>query len=115
TDSQGLGDVFLCSQPAFGLSWSPVDHYWLKTDTVEAGMGGTRGNVPGMESGDRPYDPVQVTDHTGRSSEPGASCQAVTDVDEKKVNDLLRIGRPLGLWTPVNQCQSFVWDVLNEA
>jgi RHS repeat-associated protein len=34
-DPYGL-DVFLCRQPAFG--WMPVDHQWLKTDTVEAGM-----------------------------------------------------------------------------
>ena len=33
----GLG-VQVCSQPAFG--WVPIDHQRIKTDTVEAGMGG---------------------------------------------------------------------------
>jgi len=112
TDPLGL-DVFLCSQPALG--WMPVDHHWIKTDSVEAGMGGTRGNAPGNQSGDLPGDPVQVTDHAGRSNERGASCKEVPNVDEKKVNDQLKIGRPLGRWTPSNQCQSFARGVLNNA
>ena len=111
-DPFGL-DVYLCSQPAFG--WAPVDHQWLKTDTVEAGMGGAKGNVPGNQSGDMPGDPVQVTDHSGRSKEKGASCEMVPNVDENKVNDLLKIGKPLGNWTPGNQCQSFAHSVLNAA
>ena len=114
TDPTGL-DVYLCSQPAFGISWNPIDHQWLKTDSAEAGMGGTRGNVPGNESGDRPGDRVQVTDHTGRSKEPGANCGKVPDVDEKKVNEALRLGRPLGRWGPTNQCQSFAHQTLRDA
>ena len=101
TDPMGL-DVFLCKQPAFGISNNPLDHQWIKTDTAEAGMGGTRGNVPGNDSGDIPGDPVQVTDHTGRSKEKGASCEKVEGVDEKKVNDFLKLGRPLGRWGPTN-------------
>lgn len=105
--------VSLCSQPAFGgLS---VDHQWIKTDTVEAGMGGTRGNEPGNQSGDMPGDPVQVTNHSGRSKEKGASCREVNGVDEQKVNDQLKIGRSLGRWTVGNQCQSFASDVLKNA
>jgi RHS repeat-associated protein len=75
TDPFGL-DVYVCTQPAFG--WMPVDHNWIKTDSVEAGMGGTRGNVPGNQSGDLPGDPVQVTDHSGRSEEAGSSCEVST-------------------------------------
>lgn len=114
TDPTGL-DVYLCSQPAFGIPWNPVDHHWLKTDSAEAGMGGTRGNVPGNESGDMPGDQVQVTDHTGRSKETGASCKKVPDVDEQKVNEALKIGRPLGRWGPTNQCQSFARQTLLNA
>lgn len=113
-DPTGL-DVFLCSQPAFGIESNPIDHQWIRTDTVEAGMGGTRGNVPGNQSGDMPGDRVQLTDHTGRSKEKGASCEKVNGVDEKKVNDALRIGRPLGRWGPTNQCQSFASQVLRGA
>jgi len=114
TDAMGL-DVYLCSQPAFGIPSNPIDHQWLKTDTVEAGMGGMKGNVPGNESGDLPGDPVQVTNHKGRSKEAGASCGKVPDVDEKKVNDALQIGRPLGRWGPTNQCQSFAAKTLRDA
>lgn len=114
TDPTGL-EVFLCGQPAFGIASNPIDHLWIKTDTVEAGMGGTRGNVPGNQSGDKPGDRVQVTDHTGRSKEAGASCEKVAGVDEAKVNAALRIGRPLGRWGPTNQCQSFARSVLADA
>ncbi len=118
-DFYGL-DVYQCSQPAFGWTATgplllDLPHRWLKTDTREAGMGGIRGNVPGNQSGDRPFDPVQVVDHTGRSKEPGASCEKVENVDEEKVNKQLRIGRPLGRWTPTNQCWSFVDEVLRNA
>ena len=111
-DPFGL-DVEVCSQPAFG--WMPVDHQWIKTDSVEAGMGGTKGNIPGNQSGDLPFDPVQVTNHVGRSLEKGASCRVVDNIDEKKVDELLRIGRPLGRWTPFNQCHTFVRDTLESA
>ena len=112
TDPYGL-EVQVCRQPALGFL--PVHHQWIKTDTLERGMGGTRGNVAGNESGDWPGDPVQITDHSGRSHEPGASCKAVDNVDENKVNELLELGRPLGRWTPGNQCQSFVGDVLKKS
>ncbi|MES2538376.1 MAG: Ig-like domain-containing protein [Pseudomonadota bacterium] len=114
TDPTGL-DVFLCSQPAFGMSSNPIYHEWIKTDSIEAGMGGTRGNVPGNDSGDFPGDRVQVTDHTGRSKEAGASCQKVDNVDENKVNAQLKLGRALGKWGPTNQCQSFVRGVIDNA
>jgi RHS repeat-associated protein len=113
-DPFGL-DVQICMQPAFGISWNPIDHYWIKTDSVEAGMGGTRGNEPGNQSGDRLGDPVQVTNHAGRSQQPLAHCTTLQNVDEQKVNDQLRIGRPLGKWTPSNQCYSFTNQVLENA
>jgi hypothetical protein len=112
-DTSGLV-VEICSQPAFG--WAPIDHQWIKTDTVEAGMGPVGGNGnAGNESGDWPGDPVEVTDHSGRHRQDGAHCEAITGVDENIVNELLGIGRGLGSWGPTNQCQSFVDDVINEA
>jgi hypothetical protein len=113
-DPMGLA-VSLCSQPAFGIASNPIDHQWIKTDTVEAGMGGTRGNVPGNNSDDRLGDRVQVTDHAGRSKEAGATCTKVENVDEAKVNEQLKIGRPIGRWGPSNQCQSFAAEVLRNA
>ena len=111
-DPLGL-DVYLCRQPAFG--WMPVDHQWLKTDSYESGMGGTRGNEPGNQYGDIPGDPVETTDHSGRSKQPDATCKKVEKVDEKTVDDLIKPGRPLGRWGPTNQCQSFVKSVLDMA
>ncbi len=111
TDPLGL-DVFMCSQPAFG--WMPVVHQWIKTDTTEAGMG-ARGDSNAGNNFQIPGVKVEVVDHTGRSNEEGSSCQKVKNVDEDKVNDLLRLGRPLGRWGPVNQCQSFARSVLQSA
>lgn len=69
----------------------------------------------GNESGDWPGDPVEVTDHTGRYKQKGASCKTVENVDENNVNKLLEIGRPLGKWGITNQCQSFVQDVIDQS
>jgi len=38
SDMLGL-DVWVCRDPAFEGKFGPIDHYWLKTDTQEAGMG----------------------------------------------------------------------------
>ncbi|MBE3673523.1 hypothetical protein NQU47_17910 [Pseudoalteromonas distincta] len=113
SDPLGL-KVQICSQPAFGFM--PIDHQWLRTDTREAGMGpvGGDGNA-GNQSGDMPGDHVEVTDHTGRNSQKGASCEVVDDVDEDRVNELLQIGRGLGRWGPTNQCQSFVSSVIDSS
>lgn len=108
------GHVQVCSQPAFG--WAPVDHQWIKTSTKEAGMGGVEGNEPGNESGDYPGDPVEVTDHTGRSVQDGVTCEdAPPNINENLVNDQLEIGRGLGRWWPTNHCQSFVDQVIENA
>ncbi|MBN0989812.1 RHS repeat protein [Amphritea pacifica] len=114
-DPLGL-DVYLCKQPAFGISWNPVDHHWIKTDTIEAGMGGVHsscGNA-GNELGDSLGDPVQVCDHSMRDK-TGATCELVEDVDEDLVNQQLQLGRPLGNWWPTNQCQTFAAEVLRNA
>ncbi|KAB2900912.1 MAG: hypothetical protein F9K31_03635 [Dokdonella sp.] len=114
TDPYGL-EVYLCGQPAFGLSYG-VDHQWIRTDTVEAGMGTARaGGNAGNQSGDRYGDPVQVTDHAGRSQESSSHCTQVKGVDEAKVNAHLQIGRPLGNWTYDNQCRTFTTRVLWDA
>jgi hypothetical protein len=62
-----------------------------------------------------PGDPVVVIDHKGRSKQKGAACEKVDGVDEKKVNDALKLGRSLGRWGPTNQCQSFARQTLLDA
>lgn len=69
----------------------------------------------GRKIGDMPGDPVQVTDHTGRSKQEGAFCEKVKAVGDKKVNDQLKVGRPRGRWGPTNQCQSLTREVLDKA
>lgn len=77
-------------------------------------MGGDVPN-PGDEYESLFVTKVKVTDHSGQSeSRPGASCETV-EADEEKVNELLEIGKPLGRFSPVNNCQTFVKDVLHKA
>jgi RHS repeat-associated protein len=113
-DPMGL-EVSKWARPAdLPFPANQYDHYWIKTDKYESGMGGMDGNVPGQEGrSDWPYADTQTVDHTGQSKAPNARRVEIPfDVDEQCVNDLIRPGRQTGPWTPFNQCQSFVSDVL---
>jgi hypothetical protein len=89
-----------------------VEHHWLRTSTKEAGMGPADGGVPGNRV-DLPYvTQTRVNDHTGQGNLPGSTCERVADVDEACVNRELELGKPLGAWTPTNQCQTFAAGVL---
>jgi RHS repeat-associated protein len=92
-----------------------VDHCWLKTDTLSAGMNdspscsqaGADYNASGL-----PFTKVYVSDAS--CEQPNKPCQTIPDVDEGCVNRELAIGRELGRFTPGNNCQSFVRDVLQK-
>jgi hypothetical protein len=62
-DPLGL-NVQICSRPAdLSFPLNQVDHWWVKTSTIEAGMGPMNGQVPAQEGrSDRPGDPVQTVD-----------------------------------------------------
>jgi RHS repeat-associated protein len=113
-DEQGL-IVAVCKRAAdLPGPLKYVDHNWIKTDTVEAGMGATPGVIPGQGNMDLPFTPTKVVDHSGQSKAPNAICTPKPDVDEDCVNKKLAMGRATGLWSPWNQCQSFVQDVIRE-
>ena len=112
SDPLGL-DVQLCRAPAQILG-GLVDHVWIKTSTKEAGMGGAVRN-PGDQYESLYTTKVYVIDHSGQSAtRQGASCHVV-DVDEKKVDNLLQIGKPLGRFSLWNNCQTFADSVLYQA
>jgi RHS repeat-associated protein len=93
-----------------------VDHHWLKTDKYEGGMGPMDNRVPGQEGqSSLPFDPTQMTDHSGQSLEQGAfEIPILFPVNEECVNSMIKAGTPTGRWTPVNQCQSTVDDILDK-
>ena len=113
-DPPGL-EVSKWGQPAdLPFPLNQFDHQWLKTDQYEAGMGGMDGNVPGQEGrSDWPKADTQTVNHSGQSRAPDAhQIEIPFAVDEACVNQLIAPGRQTGPWTPTNQCQSFVDDVL---
>ena len=92
------------------------EHYWLKTDTLEAGLGPIPGGGTGLLGiGAHVY----VSNEEGRSDpqkNPGGGpvCEEVPDVSEECVNSQLDYGRDLGRWWPTNQCYSFAVEVLTQ-
>jgi RHS repeat-associated protein len=108
TDPTGL-EVQVCCRPAEILS-GLVSHCWIKTDTMQAGMGTLGNNPPGQEY-DLPYwIDVYITDH---SNDKPTSCQQMDNVDEQCVNNNLKIGEPLGRFNLFNTCQGFAYSVIN--
>ena len=95
------------AQIAFGL----VSHYWLKTDTVVAGMGSGRSAVQIGDEFEGPGTKVFVIDHTDQIAE---TCEETVNHIEDCVNEELEVGKSLGRFTPVNNCQTFVRSVLKK-
>ncbi|WP_420347619.1 RHS repeat-associated core domain-containing protein [Pelagibius sp.] len=114
-DPLGL-KVLVCRRPAdLPFPASYFDHYWIKTDRYESGMGGMRGGVPAQDGNfDKPYDPTQTVDHSGQAAADNASCEPMQNVSEECVNELIRPGRPTGAWHPYNQCRNFTAHVIGQ-
>lgn len=97
------------------VRYTPMKHHWLRTSLAEAGMGPVDGSFPGegRELKTPAYGPTRLNDHTGRGDKPDATCERVKDVDEACVNrELVQLGKPLGDWTPLNNCQTYAAGVL---
>lgn len=90
-----------------------VDHCWLKTDTITAGLASSPQCRAGVgDNYEFPWTtPVYVSDH---SCEVGGRCNVIDDVDEACVNRELRIGRSLGGFGVTNSCQTFVFSVVRK-
>jgi len=99
----------LCSRPA-DIAFGLIDHYWINTATITAGMGADP-NIPPGQQHEGWGIPVQLNDH--RMDSP-TQCVEMQNVDADCVNRKLRIGMSLGRFTPpLNQCQSFAYSVIN--
>jgi RHS repeat-associated protein len=85
-----------------------AQHCFIKTDTVEAGMGPAGG-------GPLPMSPcygtqTAVVSHAGQAG--SSQCQVVPNVDEECVNRGLAVGTPTGGWARSNNCNTFVDDLI---
>lgn len=89
-----------------------IYHYWIKTDTKEAGLGNEDG-VPG-ENGQQNVDCIfsktYIQDHTGRAF---LFEQKMENVVEDCVNAYLIIYSRVGNWIPImSDCKSFATGVI---
>jgi hypothetical protein len=89
-----------------------LQHHWLKTSHVEAGLGPEDGSVPGDGKSALPFSMTRINDHTGQSLRGDAECVDVAGVDEACVEERLAVGQLAGRWTLTNNCQTFVSEVL---
>ncbi|MEZ5245447.1 MAG: RHS repeat-associated core domain-containing protein [Acidimicrobiales bacterium] len=110
-------DVWRCESLS-EIGWQGklgLKHEWIKTDSVEAGLG------PHPVKGGAE---TAVTDQSGYSEKrKDSTCEKIENVDEECVNARLatpntapngvKFGVDLGAYTPWNQCQSVVEDVLS--
>lgn len=104
------GKVQLCCRPADIVN-GLVDHCWLKTSTITDGMNETsQCTRAGNDASGMPFSPVVVSDH---SCDKPERCDRY-DVNEQCVNKELSIGRDLGRFSPVNNCQTFARDILEK-
>lgn len=118
-DPLGL-DVKVCSRPVDlpVLGRLGIPHKWVKTDTKEAGLGPAGGGVPGEVApacdNSCPYiAKTEITNHSGQSSDPNASCETIANVDEGCVNRLLEVGQAQGPWAfGFNDCWTFADRVI---
>ncbi len=112
TDPEGL-KVQQCCRKAEILGGA-VEHCWLKTDTIAAGMASSP-QCRAAVGNDYEFlytTDVYVSDH---SCEKGGTCVDIPwEVDEQCVNRELKIGKQLGKFTGLNNCQTFANEVLNK-
>jgi len=110
TDAMGL-DVFICRRAA-DIAAGLVDHNWVKSDTISAGLGGNPNVRPGDEY-DAPYvTKTYVIDH---SKDKATSCEKMNNVDEQCVNNILsnELGTSQGRFGSYMNCQAYAYSVVN--
>lgn len=102
TDAAGTA-IGVMAAAVFG-----IEHCWIRTSTVEAGMGPAPGLNPSSPIG----GPTQITDHSGEGNKPGAHCYTLSDCDEGCVAKALVIGQSTGPWGPHNNCNTVIENIL---
>jgi RHS repeat-associated protein len=122
-DSTGL-TVYLCRAPTDNaiLNFLGQEHYWLKTDTKEAGISDDPGES--TSSGLNYGVPISVYDESGHAEAvwnrtKKNACEEVPDVDEDIVNSHMPGPNddpiPWGNWAVNHNCQDWAAWVLWKA
>lgn len=111
-DPTGL-TVWVCTKPAVTppYSWVGLNHYWLKVENVLSASGYTESGVgAGTSSPSVPW----VRDHSGFSSQSGATCFEIPgNIDDlcvlAEISESMFAGVP-----PADTCVTFINDVFEE-
>ena len=97
-----------CLDAAFAIL--KVRHCWIRTSSVEAGMGPRGGGT--IEEGPPPCCGTEITDHKGEGNLKITKCIKLSGCDEDCVNQQLVVGQPIsGTWPDYN-CNTLVKDIL---
>lgn len=106
--------VMFCHRPAQIILADElgIEHHWLKTSHKEAGLGPEDGSVPGDGKSALPFSMTRINDHTGQGLRGDAQCVYIASADEACVDERLEVGRLAGRWTPSNNCQTLVAEIL---
>jgi hypothetical protein len=111
--------VMLCTRPVDidlgGAGWIAdvlgVDksHHWLKTDSVEYGMG------PAPGARDEYGAPTVQVDQRGSHRDARAQCTPLPNIDADCVESFYNPGVETGSWAwPFNTCQTYVQDIVEQ-
>jgi hypothetical protein len=121
-DNPGMGPydagngIDVCREPAFNGNLPFFDHYWLKVDGQEVGMGTPAAGTNAGNQYDYMGTRVETINHGTRSTDTLAQCRPVSGANKAIVKDRTKLGQPLGYFTPpLNYCKSYVDRTLNAA
>lgn len=106
---------------------SKFAHNWIKTSNVEVGMGPKEWQKreslgSAINQLEELFDAVRLDkkvmvswrDHSGYSEVEGSQCERLFFCDEKCVENELTVGKTLGVYSLINQCQSSAVEVLRK-
>lgn len=111
--------VELCKRPADlpGNDYVGLEHHWIRTSHVEAGMGPESGGVPGHKDGNngKLFGKTTINDHSGEGDLIDAHCDELPNVSEACIEKKLKLGTPTGRWAPViNDCHSVTARLIDD-
>ena len=99
------------------VEYTPLKHWWLRTNDTELGQGPQGGGMPGVpgQPSGYPLVPTTLNDHTGLGDSSTSACIELHDVDPDCVEAEMVEGAAKGRWFPgLNDCHGVVEDIVED-